>query len=1202
MTKDLGLINLRTIQIHLQRINKFVKLGDGSKYSVKLEHGDFSCGESQRCDLNSDNQLIIDHIFKYELSTIDVSSLDSLCSQPFVLTVYEHKVKDKKQKEAKTELCGQTTFDGLPLVKNSTKYELNLKLFSQFSTTSLDDLPTVDILVSVDQPLLNDEVYEQLNIIYVNIESIQNVPETFHTKDHYTFVAALPLITSSENIENAIISNKGYLKSPSDAEYISTSFRWPVPGSARSFADIMQTSFPEITLALNKKEDGDFPIGQYSTLRNSANSVKNKVVWNQQHRRLLNRPSQLKLKERISAYKFLPVEVFCMQGSSSGRKKKDDEPTYTHHGVAYVNLTPLLYPGVDYVRGAYKIYPFYQKEYEEKTKRQNSLLRDVLSKVSVQSTQNVQTDKKKTQLNVPKHERKTSVTGAKTTGRSASALEAETGERSEIERQKSNLTPNTINEQLTDQVQNTEAQQYLDAQSFIMLEFRLEKPLVKKRTLEEIDQKVSTYITEKQPVVKRHTTAEKAVKEYHKQIAEVANYLLMEFKVMFSDLIQTDQLPVDHECAEQMKHELYYSLNSSGKYFAFKERLKFAVIKIVREKFFRTKPFTDQEQLQLFLRDLFVYLVDEMHIGLKKVFCTRDFTKIPELNFFDPETLLRYAREAEQNQMYDWAVKYYRERIARNPSSSAYWLDFGVYYLGRNDLEQAATCFHRSLTIDPKQSTGLVLFGLVSAMQNFNEEATDFLEAAVSHDPKNPVLWVILGLFYETISNDIGVDMALNEARRLDEGDEQEIVSSPKSESNDNLLTNQRQSSNVLSDGSQNDERINKLSKESTNDEILEESVDNFKITLNEFDKESNRSIIIGDAIKDDVDRTNEVKTRKSRYSKAPKSGTKISTDIQCESTLIPSTVCEKPSKMSLFIRTAEFLLDKNMYSFASMALAHELIAQKKELEYQTITYEPQTLISNSVPNLQLQTDTNTPIQTQSSSDNQNPTNFSTAGLSTITNRISSTNILFHRVSEYHLLCARLSMNSYKQDLSEAEFNASLIIEADPEAVEAWACLGHLRYIAGDLNAARSCYERCLCLITWPPKDQHILLLRLGSIYLQQLKYKEAKDIYLRACKSSPTCATWLGVGKACYRLEELENAEEALTEANYINNRNPEVWAYLSMICLKTNRCTEAEQSFKYCIKMKLNDTELLNEIHTLQMEVGWGNPLAYWVTSYSQ
>ncbi|CAH8498193.1 unnamed protein product [Heterobilharzia americana] len=125
--------------------------------------------------------------------------------------------------------------------------------------------------------------------------------------------------------------------------------------------------------------------------------------------------------------------------------------------------------------------------------------------------------------------------------------------------------------------------------------------------------------------------------------------------------------------------------------------------------------------------------------------------------------------------------------------------------------------------------------------------------------------------------------------------------------------------------------------------------------------------------------------------------------------------------------------------------------------------------------------------------------------------------------------------------------------------------------------------------------------MRLGSIYLQEQKYREAKDIYLRACKHSPTCATWLGVGKACFRVRELENAEEALTEANYINNRNPEVWAYLSMICLKTNRRTEAEQSFKYAIKTKLQDVHLLDEIHALQLEVGWGNPLVYWET-YSQ
>ncbi|CAH8518111.1 unnamed protein product [Heterobilharzia americana] len=1135
MAKNASHSNTHTIHIHLLRIVNKEKLNDGSKYSAKLEHGDFSCGETNKVDQNENNELFFDYTFKYDKSFTDMKTIESLCSIPFVLSVFEQKPKDKKQKEIKSELLGQTTFDCLPLVKNVSKFQLSLKLFCSSSATTSGEFPTVEIAVYVDQQLLTDESFENLNIIYLNVESMQNLPETFHSKDHNIFIAALPMFTAVQDAEVPVISSKGCLKSPSDVDYLDCSFKWPNSGTARSFANILQSSLSEDLLSSSKKEDGDYPLSQYPTLRASANSARSKVIWNHQHRCLLNKSSEFKFKEKISVSKVWPVEVFCIPNSSSGRKKKDEELSYSHHGVAYVNLTPLLYPGVSYVRGAYKIHPFNQKEYEERTKRQNGLLQEVLNKVVVQSASTAPTEKKKGQLSVSKPDRKVSMTGAKSTGRTATSVDMEY----EPEKQKSNVTLNTVHEQTTaDQLQNTDAQQYLDAHSFIILEFRLDKPLIKKRTLEEIDQNISLYIAEKQPVVRRHVTAEKAVKEYHKQIAEVANYLLMEFKVMFADLIQTDQLPVDHECAEQMKLELYYSLNSSGKYFAFKERLKFAVIKIVRERFFRTKPFSDQEQLH--------------------------------------------------------------ERITRDPSSSIYWLDFGVYYLGRNELEQAAICFHRSLTLDSKQSTGLVLFGLVSAMQNFNEEATDFLEAAVAHDPKNPIVWVILGLFYETISNDIGVDMALSEAKRLAEGDDHEVIITPKSDLTDSFLTDKRQSSNILSEGSQNDELINRSSKESTKDEILDEQVDNPRVIINDLDKESNPSILV-DGNKTELDRIGDIKTRKSRTLKGQKSGTKIPTGIHCELTTVTSAVGEKPQQMSLFIRTAEFLLERNMFSFASVALAHELIAQKKDLECQSASCDPQIFTSSSVPNLQTQPESHTPIQGQLSNDNHYPANFSTTGLSTLTNRISSTNILFHRVSSYHLLCARLAMSSYKQDLSEAEFNVSLIIEADPESIEAWACLGHLRYTTGDFSAARACYERCLALITWPPKDEHSLLMRLGSIYLQEQKYREAKDIYLRACKHSPTCATWLGVGKACFRLGELENAEEALTEANYINNRNPEVWAYLSMICLKTNRRTEAEQSFKYAIKTKLQDVHLLDEIHALQLEVGWGNPLVYWET-YSQ
>lgn len=67
--------------------------------------------------------------------------------------------------------------------------------------------------------------------------------------------------------------------------------------------------------------------------------------------------------------------------------------------------------------------------------------------------------------------------------------------------------------------------------------------------------------------------------------------------------------------------------------------------------------------------------------------------------------------------------------------------------------------------------------------------------------------------------------------------------------------------------------------------------------------------------------------------------------------------------------------------------------------------------------------------------------------------------------------------------------------------------------------------------------------------------------------------AIWLRLTEStlvfCAQLKEFEAAESALEEANAINNREPEVWAYLSLICLHTGRRLAAEQSFKYAIKV---------------------------------
>ena len=50
---------------------------------------------------------------------------------------------------------------------------------------------------------------------------------------------------------------------------------------------------------------------------------------------------------------------------------------------------------------------------------------------------------------------------------------------------------------------------------------------------------------------------------------------------------------------EKKQQKLIYHLNTSGKYFAFKEQLKHSIVKIVREKYLRTVNFKDKNELQV---------------------------------------------------------------------------------------------------------------------------------------------------------------------------------------------------------------------------------------------------------------------------------------------------------------------------------------------------------------------------------------------------------------------------------------------------------------------------------------------------------------------------------------------------------------------------------------------------------------------------
>lgn len=103
-----------------------------------------------------------------------------------------------------------------------------------------------------------------------------------------------------------------------------------------------------------------------------------------------------------------------------------------------------------------------------------------------------------------------------------------------------------------------------------------------------------------------------------------------------------------------------YELNTSGKYFAFKEQLKYAVIKVVREKFLRTSPFHDEAELQAFLSSLYIYLTDEMHVALNRYVSLEDRTAVPDKQL-DAAQLKLFAEEAAQAKDFELADKYYME-------------------------------------------------------------------------------------------------------------------------------------------------------------------------------------------------------------------------------------------------------------------------------------------------------------------------------------------------------------------------------------------------------------------------------------------------------------------------------------------------------------------------------------------------------------
>ena len=52
---------------------------------------------------------------------------------------------------------------------------------------------------------------------------------------------------------------------------------------------------------------------------------------------------------------------------------------------------------------------------------------------------------------------------------------------------------------------------------------------------------------------------------------------------------------------------------------------------------------------------------------------------------------------------------------------------------------------------------------------------------------------------------------------------------------------------------------------------------------------------------------------------------------------------------------------------------------------------------------------------------------------------------------------------------------------------DAWAIMGHVKYLLGETDVAKDCYERTLAFVA-DASEMHSIYLRLASIYLQEAR------------------------------------------------------------------------------------------------------------------
>jgi hypothetical protein len=715
----------------------------------KIDFNETTFGESQKYIITQDSITPLNYTATLSVSINDSTTLDDIAYKPVVITLIEVLPKEKKQKEEKIQTYGQCSLNLFDFLKGEVSSELKLQIHptpgsSLESLPAEQTLPELEIEISTEQPLINEDDSAKCNFFTVGVDSMYALPESWTTNvKEYAYTAAMPLPQTEEKDSTLVIVN-GIQRQPTDP--IVKKKRWTDTRGIQAINALYNHNSQLEDQDL--EEIGDFLSKEDKEYRQISEKEKARIVWQSERRAYMNQQSNNTFRDYILKTRYWPVEIFRTAVPTGVKGKREEDLSVSYHGVAYIDMAPLLYPGATSIKGAYKIHPFTDTDYTTRTKRKTGVIDDTLKQINSLYDRNFAlSPMKKDQKNVEKKDVKKVVKDAIPDGHDL----------------------------------NQSNQNMIDAKSFIVIDLKFEKPLIPRKPFEVLVKNVAELIPPRPKYPLKTNSSEKAVEDYHNQVKSIVASLIEDYRMsMIENDDQQDGLTNKEDDIEQRRRKLLYELNSSGKYFAFKEQLKNSVIKIVREKFLRTNALNDPDEMQQFLSELYVFLTDELHKALNETMIVED-VPLPDHNLTDIEQMKHFAVEAEMNRNFDLAAYYYQERIARDKSKDNFnhWLDYAVFNILIEDYARSEECLKECIAIDQNDINGLLLYSVICTMQEKNDIAETFLERVIVQDKENIVAWTLYAILYEQRGEELNADITFKKAIKLNQVDKTRNTETP---------------------------------------------------------------------------------------------------------------------------------------------------------------------------------------------------------------------------------------------------------------------------------------------------------------------------------------------------------------------------------------------------------------------------------------